>query len=231
MPTAANNHNARSEEIAHALAAIKARIAVAATKAGRDAETIQLIAVSKTKPLSDVIAALAAGHKSFGENYAQELHDKAVQAAADWHFIGPLQSNKTKLVANTATWVHSIDRLKIAQRLNDQRDDKLPPLNICLQINISNEPQKAGIRDNAAAALAQQINALPRLNLRGLMCIPHNEDRAAFANMQTLATELQGKGLNIDTLSMGMSNDFEQAIAHGATHVRIGTAIFGTRNP
>lgn len=229
MPTAANNPNDRMTEIATKLGRINARIEHAAQLAGRNPADISLIAVSKTKPLSDVLAAHAAGQIAFGENYAQELHDKANELTADWHFIGPLQSNKTKLVANAANWVHSIDRLKIAQRLNEQRSADLPPLNICLQINISNAPQKAGINAEDAGAMAVELQKLPQLSLRGLMCIPEPSDHDAFARMQQLAEQLTEQGHPMDALSMGMSSDFEQAIAHGATHLRVGTAIFGSR--
>jgi pyridoxal phosphate enzyme (YggS family) len=215
--------------VAENLTRLQARIATAAKESGRAAEAVQLIAVSKTKPLSLVQAAVAAGHACFGENYAQELADKAEQQAAEWHFIGPLQSNKVKLVANAASWVHSIDRLKTAQRLSSMRDPALSPLNVCLQVNISAEPQKAGVQVEEVEALLAQVSALPRLRLRGLMCIPAPDDTNAFARMAALAADLRAKGFELDVLSMGMSRDFESAILAGATHVRIGTAIFGSR--
>lgn len=214
-----------AENIAH----IQQLISAAAASASRDPAEVHLIAVSKTKPLSAVTAAVAAGQHSFGENYAQELADKATGLAADWHFIGPLQSNKTKLVANAASWVHTIDRPKIAERLNAQRDPKLPTLQCCIQVNISEDPNKSGLTPAAVAELADAFNAWPNLQLRGLMCIPSAEDHDAFARMQQLFNHLKQQGFCLDTLSMGMSNDFELAIAHGATHVRVGTAIFGAR--
>lgn len=222
-----------TSQIAENIAHIRQRIALAASAANRSSDDITLLAVSKTKPAEDVFAAIAAGQQSFGENYAQELSDKAQQLKAaqpDWHFIGPLQSNKTKLIANTANWVHSIDRLKIALRLSEQRDPFLAPLQCCLQVNISEEPQKSGVNPNDVAQLARQLMELPSLQLRGLMCIPSTSDTTAFARMQQLLIDLQQQGFRLDTLSMGMSQDFEDAIAHGATHVRVGTAIFGARN-
>ena len=223
-----------TSQIAENIAHIQQRILIAASAANRSADDITLLAVSKTKPPEAIVAAIAAGQRSFGENYAQELSDKAQLLEAerpDWHFIGPLQSNKTKLIANTANWVHSIDRLKIAQRLNAQRDPALPPLQCCIQVNISEEPQKAGLFADQVGTLAQQLSELPALQLRGLMCIPSASDTAAFKRMQQLYIDLQQQGFRLDTLSMGMSQDFETAILHGATHVRVGTAIFGARQP
>jgi pyridoxal phosphate enzyme (YggS family) len=228
MPDPANTQRTETD-IAGNLQRLKQRIAIAAEKSGRRPETIQLVAVSKTKPLSSVQEALAAGQQSFGENYAQELAEKAQQQAADWHFIGPLQSNKTKLVVNAASWVHSVDRLKIAQRLSAMRDPSLPALNICLQVNISAEEQKSGVLPQQLEALLAQLQPLPRLRLRGLMCIPKRDDSEAFWRMAALAEELRGQGYPLDTLSMGMSHDFEDAILAGATHVRVGTALFGSR--
>lgn len=222
MPT----NSSIAENIAH----IQQVIARAAEKSGRNPAEIQLLAVSKTKPIEAIQQAAAAGQPCFGENYAQELADKAAQLNVEWHFIGPLQSNKTKLVANAASWVHSIDRLKIAQRLSEQRDPTLPPLQCCIQINISEDPNKSGVSPNDAAALANAMRKLPSIKLRGLMCIPNADDDAAFARMHKLFTELQQQGFELDSLSMGMSQDFEQAIAYGATHVRVGTAIFGARD-
>ncbi|MDD9893490.1 MAG: YggS family pyridoxal phosphate-dependent enzyme [Gammaproteobacteria bacterium] len=216
-------------DIAANLDVVRQRIATAAANAGRNPADVTLIAVSKTKPLALVEAALAAGQISFGENYAQELQEKSQQQAADWHFIGPLQSNKTKLIANQAQWVHSIDRLKIAQRLSDQRSAELPPLNVCIQVNISDEPQKAGVPVNEVAELAAQIKRRPNVVLRGLMCIPKPDDAGAFERMRDLFEQLNEGGCQLDCLSMGMSSDFEAAIAAGATHVRVGTAIFGSR--
>lgn len=196
-------------------------------------QKVRLIAVSKTKPLAMVVEAAASGQRAFGENYTQELVEKA-QARPDleWHFIGALQSNKTKAVAAHANWVHTVDRLKIAQRLNDQRPADLPSLNICLQINIDKEPQKAGCSIEEALELADAIAQLPRLKLRGLMAIPNPalDTEAAFQRLALLKAELNAKGLALDSLSMGMSGDYQSAIQYGATHIRVGTAIFGQRN-
>lgn len=216
-------------DIAANLKAVRSRIVAAAEQAQRNPADITLIAVSKTKPLGLVQQALGAGQNSFGENYAQELNEKATAQVADWHFIGPLQSNKTKLVANHAAWVHSVDRLKIAQRLNEQRNEELTPLNICIQVNISDEPQKAGVAPAEVLKLAEQLVELPKLRLRGLMCIPSPTDTAAFGRMADLYKALNANGFGMDSLSMGMSADYEAAIAAGATHVRVGTAIFGAR--
>jgi pyridoxal phosphate enzyme (YggS family) len=195
------------------------------------------MAVSKTKPQSMIEAALSCGLNCFGENYAQEFADKAKALPADridWHFIGPLQSNKTRLVAPYANWVHSVDRFKIAQRLSSQRPEKMSPLNICLQVNIDNEPAKSGIPANQLPILAQQISELKNIRLRGLMCIPKprnntEEQRPAFARLRKSMESLNQQGFDLDTLSMGMSGDYLAAIAEGATLVRIGTAIFGAR--
>lgn len=196
---------------------------------------VQLIAVSKTKPLQAVIAAYRAGQRQFGENYPQELADKAAQLAAyadiSWHFIGPLQSNKTKLVAEHADWVHSIDRLKIAQRLNEQRPAAKGKLKVLLQINISAEDTKAGIAASDMLSLAAAISALPQLELKGLMAIPapgHSE--SAFAAMQQLSIQLQQHYPQASELSMGMSDDWPLALTYGATMIRLGTAIFGARS-
>ncbi|WP_166837849.1 YggS family pyridoxal phosphate-dependent enzyme [Rheinheimera pleomorphica] len=196
---------------------------------------VQLIAVSKTKPLQAVIAAYQAGQRQFGENYPQELADKAAQLAAyadiSWHFIGPLQSNKTKLVAEHADWVHSIDRLKIAQRLNEQRPAAKGKLKVLLQINISAEQSKAGIAASDMLSLAASISTLPQLELKGLMAIPapgHSE--SAFAAMQQLSIQLQQHYPQASELSMGMSDDWPLALIYGATMIRLGTAIFGARS-
>ena len=223
--------------ISDKLQAVLARIADATRKSGRKVGTTALLAVSKTWPASAVREAAAAGQRAFGENYVQEGVSK-IEALADleleWHFIGPLQSNKTRLVAENFAWVHSLDRLKIAERLSAQRPTHLPPLQVCLQVNVSGEESKSGVEPDAALALAQQIAALPRLKLRGLMCIPEPTDDfaeqcAAFRRLQQRFTQLKDSGLPLDTLSMGMSHDLEAAIAEGATLVRIGTAIFGER--
>jgi pyridoxal phosphate enzyme (YggS family) len=194
-----------------------------------------LLAVSKTKPAQALREAYAAGLRDFGENYLQEALGKQLELAdlpLIWHFIGPIQSNKTRAIAEHFDWVHSVDRLKIAQRLSEQRPAELPPLNICIQVNVSGEASKSGCTPADLPALAEAISTLPRLKLRGLMAIPEpTEDRAeqdaAFAAVQRLQASLN---LPLDTLSMGMSHDLESAIAQGATWVRIGTALFGARD-
>lgn len=219
------------------LQAVLARIGEAARRCGRQPEEISLLAVSKTWPGSYVQEAARAGQKAFGENYVQEGVDKVRETALpdlEWHFIGPLQSNKTRLVAEAFQWVHSVDRLKIAERLSQQRPAHLPPLQICLQVNISNEDSKSGVPEEDVASLAQQIAYLPRLKLRGLMTIPapapgFAQQRAPFRRLRKLYEQLNRNGFALDTLSMGMSNDIEAAIAEGSTLVRVGTAIFGER--
>jgi pyridoxal phosphate enzyme (YggS family) len=219
------------------LQAVKSRIERAAADAGRDPRDIVLVAVSKTFPPDAVRAAHAAGQRDFGENHAQEAAAK-VDVLADlalvWHFIGPLQSNKTRLVAERFAWVHSIDRLKIAERLSAQRPEALPPLQVCIQVNVSGEATKSGVAPEEAPALARAVAALPRLRLRGLMAIPEpTEDpalqRRRFESLRALKERLVAAGLPLDTLSMGMSDDLEAAVAAGATMVRVGTAIFGAR--
>ncbi|MBI2308066.1 MAG: YggS family pyridoxal phosphate-dependent enzyme [Rhodocyclales bacterium] len=220
------------------LQAVHARIDAAAKAAGRDPVSVSLLAVSKTWPADSVRAAAAAGQRAFGENYVQEGCEKAGVLAGlglDWHFIGPLQSNKTRPVAEAFDWVHSVDRLKIAERLSAQRPTEMPPLNICLQVNVSGEASKSGCTPAAAPALAHAVAALPRLRLRGLMCIPEPTDdvaaqRRSFHELHRIYERLQHEGLPLDVLSMGMSHDIEAAIAEGATLVRVGTAIFGERN-
>lgn len=220
--------------LADNLSAISARIASAARAAGRDPASVQLLAVSKTKPASAIREIHAAGVCDFGENYLQEALTKQ-QALGDlpliWHFIGPIQSNKTKSIAEHFDWVHSVDRLKIAQRLSEQRPAGLAPLNICLQVNVSGEDSKSGCAPADLPALAKAVAALPNLRLRGLMAIPEpTDDRAAQeAAFATLRQLQEGLDLGLDTLSMGMSHDLEAAIAQGATWVRIGTALFGAR--
>lgn len=224
--------------IATNLQAVRARIANAAIAAGRQTADIQLLAVSKTKPLSDVLAAAEAGQRIFGENYVQEGVEKSRATFAkkfEWHFIGPLQSNKTRSVAEHFSWVHSIDRLKIAERLSAQRPTDLPLLQVCLQVNVSGEASKSGCAPEEALALCQAIAALPNLHLRGLMAIPEPTDnpeaqRRPFRLLREIFTNIRAAGLPLDTLSMGMTHDLEAAIAEGATIVRIGTAIFGERN-
>ena len=200
-----------------------------------DSKAVALIAVSKTKPASAVLAAYQAGQRLFGENYPQELVEKAQQLSdcqdICWHFIGPLQSNKTKLVAEHASWVHSIDRLKIAQRLAEQRPAHLGKLKVLLQINISNEPTKAGISAEQLPELAAAIAQLPQLELKGLMAIPAPGDsKRAFAAMQQLSLQLQQHYPQATELSMGMSDDWPLALTYGATMIRLGTAIFGARD-
>ncbi len=222
---------------------VKRRIAAACASAGRDANKVTLLAVSKTFPAAAVRDAHAVGQREFGENYVQEALDK-IDALADlrpgieWHLIGPLQSNKTRPVAAAFDWVHSVDRLKIAQRLAEQRPPELPPLNLCLQVNISHEPSKSGVLPADALALAQAVAALPaaRVRLRGLMAIPEPQPGAPLAVQQAphralreLMATMQARGLALDTLSMGMSTDLEAALAEGATCVRVGTAVFGQR--
>lgn len=214
------------------------RIARAAEAAGRDAAEVRLLAVSKTWPADSVREAAAAGQCAFGENYVQEGAEKVDALAGlglEWHFIGPLQSNKTRLVANRFAWVHSIDRLKIAERLSAQRDAHLPPLEVCIQVNVSGEASKSGVAPGELPALARAVAGLPRLRLRGLMAIPEPTSdvalqRARFATLRQLRDQLNADGLALDTLSMGMSDDLEAAIAEGSTMVRVGTAIFGSRS-
>ena len=214
------------------------RIAHAAEAAGRDAAEVRLLAVSKTWPADSVREAAAAGQRAFGENYVQEGAEKVDALAGlglEWHFIGPLQSNKTRLVANRFAWVHSIDRLKIAERLSAQRDAHLPPLEVCIQVNVSGEASKSGVAPGELPELAHAVAGLPRLRLRGLMAIPEPTSdvalqRARFATLRQLRDQLNADGLALDTLSMGMSDDLEAAIAEGSTMVRVGTAIFGSRS-
>ena len=220
------------------LQAVLARIACAARRFGRDPQDVLLLAVSKTWPAAEVRAAAAAGQRAFGESYLQEAVDKvdALSALAlEWHFIGALQGNKTRPVAETFAWVHAVDRLRIAERLSAQRPASLPPLSVCLQVNVSGEPGKGGVSPAALPALAHAVAALPRLRLRGLMTIPAPCDdflaqRLPFRRLRQLSEQLQADGLSLDTLSMGMSRDLEAAIAEGATLVRVGTAIFGERH-
>jgi len=220
---------------------VKRRIAAAEAAAGRGANCVTLLAVSKTFPADAVRTAHGLGLRSFGENYVQEALDK-IDALADlrpdieWHLIGPLQSNKTRPVAAAFDWVHSVDRLKVAQRLAEQRPAELPPLNLCLQVNISAEASKSGVLPADTLALAQAIAALPaqRVRLRGLMAIPEaagdpTAQRAPHRALRELLLALNAQGLALDTLSMGMSADLEAAIAEGATLVRVGSAIFGGR--
>jgi len=225
--------------IEHNLQQVRERIAAAAARCGRAPEEITLLAVSKTKPASAVAEAIAAGQQAFGENYVQEGVEKVAELAAhpdlQWHFIGPLQSNKSRLVAENFAWCHTVDRQRIAQRLNDQRPASLPPLNVLIQVNISDENSKSGIMLEALPELAQQIAALPNLRLRGLMAIPAPESEYArqLAVCQQMAAAfhaLKQDYPDVDTLSLGMSDDMDAAIAAGSTMVRIGTAVFGARD-
>jgi len=223
------------------LQAITATIVAATQESGRQPESVELLAVSKTFGPEAVLEAVEAGQRAFGENYLQEGLDKirAVQEAGAlalaWHFIGPIQSNKTRPIAEHFAWVHTVEREKIAQRLSEQRPADLPPLQICLQVNISGEASKSGVAPEDVAALAHQVAALPNLTLRGLMAIPEPavefaQQRAAFAQLRVLYEQLRADGLALDTLSMGMSADMRAAIFEGATMVRVGSAIFGARN-
>ncbi|WP_110076421.1 MULTISPECIES: YggS family pyridoxal phosphate-dependent enzyme [Pseudidiomarina] len=223
--------------IAERIKEVRNQIKQATQAAQRQPHSVQLLAVSKTKPAADVAAAHAAGQVDFGENYVQEGVQKITQLQhlpLTWHFIGPIQSNKTKDIAEHFAWVHSLDREKIARRLSQQRPAHLPPLQVLIQINIDDESSKAGIAPAQLEQMAQLIASLPQLQLRGLMTIPQADASAdqqahSFAAMQRLFLQLQTQYDQIDTLSMGMSNDLAAAIAHGATMVRVGTAIFGAR--
>jgi len=223
--------------IAANLQGVISRIEKCARAAGRDPRDIVLVAVTKTFGPDAVRAAHAAGQRHFGESYAQEALAK-MRALADldlvWHFIGPIQSNKTRPIAEAFAWVHSVDRLKIAERLAGQRPATLPPLEVCIEVNVSGEASKAGVAPDAVRATATAVARLPRLRLRGLMAIPEPTDdpalqRARFEVLRDLRAELNRDGFDLDTLSMGMSDDFEAAIAAGSTLVRVGTAIFGPR--
>jgi len=229
-------------DIAQQLNKVQQRIKDSASKAGRNTDKITLLAVSKTRPIDDLIVALEAGQHAFGENYLQEAVEKITAmkqkrpgAKVEWHFIGPIQSNKTSTIAEHFDWVHSVDRLKIAQRLNDQRSSDVP-LNICIQINISNEVSKSGVSIEELADLAKAIQNLPKLRLRGLMAIPASSDSfeqqcLPLRLLKQQFDSLNQQGFKLDTLSMGMSGDLEAAIQEGATIVRIGTDIFGARQP
>jgi len=223
--------------IASNLQVVRDAIAAAAIEAGRHADEVTLLAVSKTFPQYALREAYQAGQVRFAESYVQEALDKiaALQGLAiEWHYIGPIQSNKTRAIAEHFSWVHSVDRLKIAERLSEQRPAHLPPLQVCLQVNISGESSKSGVLPREAGALASGIAKLPNLKLRGLMAVPapggdFAAQRLPFAQLRQLRDRLNQQGLQLDTLSMGMSHDFVAAIAEGATIVRIGTAIFGNR--
>lgn len=228
--------------IAENIVQVNQRIAKAAQTAHRQPSSIQLLAVSKTFGADAVLEAIAVGQRAFGENYVQEAVDKITTIAQQvndvpiqWHFIGPIQSNKTKLIATHFDWVHSVEREKIAHRLSEQRPADLAPLNVCIEVNVSGEQSKSGVTPDEVMSLAKVISTLPNLQLRGLMAIPEptsdiNQQHAAFAQMRQLFETLQKNGFEIDTLSMGMSADLEVAVEEGATIVRIGSAIFGHRN-
>ena len=223
--------------IAQRLEIVRERITHAERQAGRPPGSVQLLAVSKTRPINDLRAALTAGQTRFGESYLQDALPKIAtlaDAPIEWHFIGPIQSNKSREIAEHFAWVHSVERLKIARRLSEQRPAELPPLNICLQINTSGEASKAGVSPDEALALARSVADLPHLKLRGLMTIPapagdFEQQRVPFRQLRELFEQLNAEGLALDTLSMGMTDDLEAAIAEGSTIVRIGTAIFGAR--
>lgn len=221
------------------LAAVRARIAAAERRHGRAAGSVGLLAVSKSCPADAVRSLAEAGQRRFGESYlgeALEKIDRLSDLALEWHFIGPLQSNKTRGIAGRFSWVHSVDRLRIAARLNEQRPPELPPLQVCVQVNISGEASKSGVVPAATSALVREIAALPRLQLRGLMAIPAPttdpaQARSAFHRLAEFLSVLREEWPTLDTLSMGMSNDLEAAIAEGATLVRVGSALFGQRPP
>lgn len=227
------------QTIAERLKSAQSRIEQATANAHRPPKSVQLLAVSKTKPVSDINLAYEAGQRLFGENYVQEGVEKIQHLSAltdiEWHMIGPLQSNKTKVVAEHFDWVQSVDREKIARRLNDQRPSDMPPLNVCIQLNIDDEDSKSGIQINALPALIDTINGLPNLKLRGLMAIPkaspdEEEQAQTLTTLAELFAEYQQKLSDFDTLSVGMSSDLEAAIEHGSSMVRVGSAIFGARS-
>ena len=227
-----------NESIKSRLVRVRTNIAESCAEYARVNGSVTLLAVSKTRTTEEIMTALSAGQHYFGESYLQEAIDKIDQLKdtdIEWHFIGRVQSNKTRPIAEKFDWVHSVDKLKHAQRLNDQRPDSMPPLNICLQINIDNQETKGGIKPEQAAEMIQKISAFPRLRLRGLMTLPspaHNieEQRLPFRRLHELRDQLATEDLPLDTLSIGMSDDMEAAIAEGSTIVRVGTAIFGPRN-
>lgn len=230
--------HASQNTISQNIKSIQTLIKAAEQKYDRQPGSVQLLAVSKTRPIEDIQAALAANQSHFGENYLQDALTKIEtisEPTIEWHFIGPIQSNKTRQIAQHFNWVHTIDRLKIAQRLSEQRESGQKPLNVCIQVNTSGENSKSGVSIEDTIELAKQISQLPHLQLRGLMTIPAStndfeQQRLPFRLLRELKDEIQSQGIALDTLSMGMSNDMEAAIAEGSTIVRIGTAIFGARN-
>lgn len=227
-------------EISDRLSAIQSRIGAAETKFGRRPGSVQLLAVSKKKPDEAVVSAHDAGQSAFGENHLQEAVAKIeslseLELELEWHFIGPIQSNKTRPISQHFDWAHSIDRLKVATRLNEQRDAGKVPLNVCIQVNVSDESTKSGVSPDNIEELARAIMEMPRLRLRGLMAIPRPQSdfeaaRAPFRELRERLASLNERGYELDTLSMGMTDDMEAAIAEGSTMVRIGTAIFGARD-
>jgi len=240
-PMGSENYEASAYRIMTTIAsnmqAVRIAIAAAASQAGRDPDDVCLLAVSKNFPPDALRAAYNAGQYRFAENYVQEALDKIAalqELTIEWHFIGPIQSNKTRAIAENFSWVHSVDRLKVAERLSEQRPATLSPLQVCLQVNISQEVSKSGVDSSEAERLAHAIAKLPNLKLRGLMAVPQPggdviEQRHSFAQLRELRDQMNRQGLQLDTLSMGMSHDFASAITEGATFVRIGTAIFGQR--
>jgi len=225
------------QNLAAALSGVRERIERAAARSGRSAQSVTLLAVGKAQPAQVIAMAADLGLRDFGESYLQEALGKIAalrHRELTWHFVGRLQANKTRPVAESFAWVHALDRLKIAARLSEQRPFHAPPLNVCLQVNLAGEASKGGVPPAEVAALAAAVAALPRLKLRGLMCLPPAEtevarQRAWFAQLRALYEQLNASGAGLDTLSMGMSGDFEAAIEEGATVVRIGTALFGAR--
>ena len=224
-------------ELSSRLQAVQARIAAAAAAAGRPPDAVRLLAASKTRPAADIRALHAAGQRAFGENYLQEAEAKMAalaDLAIQWHHIGRIQSNKTRAIAQRFQWVHGITDEHQARRLSQQRPSGLPPLDVCIQVNVSNEATKSGVAVTTVQTLAQTVAALPRLRLRGLMAIPEPAadiamQRRPFRVLRELSDRLRAAGLELDTLSMGMSDDLEAAVLEGATIVRIGTALFGPR--
>ncbi|MES2886266.1 MAG: YggS family pyridoxal phosphate-dependent enzyme [Pseudomonadota bacterium] len=223
--------------LAHSLAAVESRITAACTSAGRAREAVRLLAISKTRPASAIAEMASLGQRAFGENYVQEALPKIEQLhslALEWHHVGPIQSNKTIDIARHFAWAHGVDRLKVAERLSSQRPTHLPPLNICLQVNVSGEASKGGCTPDEALALCWQFKLLPGIKLRGLMALPapstaDADARAPFRQLRRLLETLRTDGMPLDTLSMGMSDDLEAAIAEGSTMIRIGSALFGAR--
>ena len=234
--------NREGNRVADALAVVRERIAAAERRFDRSPGSVALVAVAKTRPASLVREAWEAGQRQFGENFVQEAVEKldslselSGPGGIEWHFVGALQANKSRTVAERFDWVHTVDRIRIARRLSDQRPAWLPPLNVCLQVNVSDEPSKSGVRIAEVADLASAVAEFPRLRLRGLMALPRpctgiDEQRAALRPLVEVYDRLRDDGLALDTLSMGMTGDLEAAVAEGTTMVRIGTAVFGPRN-